>query len=365
MTDVLLLSLGCLFLYWSVKWPWQWYRQTQATVLLDSVLDDPFESSDEAEDDDGSRPNRTLETDHSGAAHPPVGDPSKAKRSSTANQNLRRFEVLALMSCFLSPVAVAYVLHALRPHLSRPSGGLVSNSNLTLFVLAAEVRPILHLCRLIERRTLYWQRMVSPSNAEGPAAGSSGLVEILERIESIELRQKSAPVEQEDGLNLSGTNQTNQPSGSGTDAADSLVADVKQVLQPQIDALNRAVRRYEKRSAAQAALLDVRLRHVDGRAADAMALAAAAMRDAAAVKKPRPKPPSLVGNLLGGALAAAGSVVGALVELVLLPWRLVAGACGYLFGLPGVLKSGRLRSDASGLSYGLRGKRPSLGRLAE
>jgi hypothetical protein len=238
--------------------------------------------------------------------------------------------------------------------LSRPSGGLVSNSNLTLFVLAAEVRPILHLCRLIERRTLYWQRMVSASNADGPA-GSPVPVEILERIESLELLQKSSPVKPADDL------ETSQPNSGSADAAGSLVTAAKDMLQPQIDALNRAVRRYEKHSAAQAALLDARLRQVDGRAADALALAAAAMRDVAAAKKPKPKP-SLVRNLASGALAAAGSVVGSVVGLVLFPWRLVFGAGGYIFGQPGAPKGGRLRSDARGLNYGLRGKGRSLGR---
>jgi hypothetical protein len=362
MTDVLLLSLGCLFLYWSVKWPWQWYRQTQATVL-DAALDDPFESSDEAGDVDAGQ-RGTSETGHNEPAHSTVEHPSRENHLSSANQSLRRFEVLALVSCFFSPVGVAFLLHALRPHLSRPSGGLVSSSNLTLFVLAAEVRPVFHLCSLIERRTLYWQRIVSPSRADGPAIGPSEFGVILKRIESLELQREAATLAPENNFSLNGASQpNNQPSSSNS--ADSLIATVKQALQPQIDALNRAVRRYEKRSAAQSALLDARLRHVDGRAADALTLAAAAMRDAAAVGKPKSKPPSLAGSLVGGALAAAGSVVSAVVDLLLFPWRLLVGTGGYFLRRPGEKGSGRLRSDGRGPSYGLRGKGRLVGRRTE
>jgi hypothetical protein len=361
MTDVLLLSLGCLFLYWSVKWPWQWYRQTQATVLLDAASDDPLESSDDGGDLDAGQ-HGPAGTNGSGSPHPTAEQSSRETRVSSANRNLRRFEVLALTSCFFSPVGVSFLLHALRPHLSRPSGGLVSNSNLTLFVLAAEVRPVLHLCALISQKTLYWQRIVSPLKTDSP--GQSELREMLKRIESLESQRDTATHAPEDNFSLNGTSQpNNQPSSS--DSADSLIATVKQALQPQIDALNRAVRRYEKRSAAQSALLDARLRQADGRAADALTLAAAAMRDAATARKPKPKSPSLAGSLVGGVLAAARGVVSAVVDLLLFPWRLIVGTGGYFLRHTVKKGSGQLRSDARGPSYGPRGKGRLVGRQME
>jgi hypothetical protein len=355
MTDVLLLGLGCIFLYWSVKWPWQWYRETQAAASSESALDDAYDSSiddavhgDVQSENDAAKRGGVPETNPNGSTPSPARNSLEEKRSS-ASQSLRRFEVLAFVSCFLSPVAVACLLHVLRPHLSRPSGGLVSNSNLTLFVLAAEVRPVLHLCRLIEQRTLYWQRIVSSSSTEASKFG-----EIFKRIESLELQRKAETAPQEDfGLNRTDRQEIR---GSNTDDAESLMAAVKQALQLQIDALNRAVRRYEKRSAAQATLLDARIRHVDGRSADALALAATAMRDVSVAKTPKPKRPGLVGNLIDGALSAVGSVVGGVVDVVLFPWRLIAGVGGY-FAKPIAKRSRRQRLDSRVLSAGMRGGR--------
>jgi hypothetical protein len=118
------------------------------------------------------------------------------------------------------------------------------------------------------------------------------------------------------------------------------------------------VRRYGQRAAAQSTLLDARLRHLDARTTDALALAAAAMRDASAMRRPRPKQPSVAGRLVGGLLATWTSVLGAVVDLVLFPWRLLVDTGGYF--LRGPTKRSRL--DGRGISYGLRGKGRSLGR---
>src|ERR1700753_2257832 len=50
MTDILLLSLGCLFLYWSVKWPWQWYRAAQVRVYVD--YEDEFSPLEDMSDEE-------------------------------------------------------------------------------------------------------------------------------------------------------------------------------------------------------------------------------------------------------------------------------------------------------------------------
>src|SRR5947207_7941232 len=51
-----------------------------------------------------------------------------------ATINLRRTELLALVSCVASPLLGGYLLHYIREFLSRPSEGLVSTFNITLFV---------------------------------------------------------------------------------------------------------------------------------------------------------------------------------------------------------------------------------------
>lgn len=52
------------------------------------------------------------------------------------------------------------MLHMIRGQLSRPSGGLISNFNLSTFVLAAELRPSAQLVKLIRTRTKYLQSTV-------------------------------------------------------------------------------------------------------------------------------------------------------------------------------------------------------------
>jgi hypothetical protein len=207
---------------------------------------------------------------------------------------------------------------------------------------------------LIEKRTVYWQRIVSPSDGDGSSVRATGLDEILKRIESLELQQTTEP---NADLSLNDTNASNKQPATNSNT-DSLVESIKQTLQPQIDALNRAVRRYGQRAAAQSTLLDARLRHLDARTTDALALAAAAMRDASAMRRPRPKQPSVAGRLVGGLLATWTSVLGAVVDLVLFPWRLLVDTGGYF--LRGPTKRSRL--DGRGISYGLRGKGRSLGR---
>ena len=43
----------------------------------------------------------------------------------------------------------AYLLHTIRGQLTRPSEGLVSDYNLTIFLCAAEIRPVSHLIKMI------------------------------------------------------------------------------------------------------------------------------------------------------------------------------------------------------------------------
>ncbi|KAF2404795.1 hypothetical protein EJ06DRAFT_470346 [Trichodelitschia bisporula] len=244
MTDVLLLGLGCLFLYWSIRWPWQWYRTAQILVF-EPEFDSAINSDDEM--------NETKEN----------GDTHKHREREAAVNSLHRHELIALASCFVSPMAVAYMLHAIRPYLSSPSGGLVSNSNLTLFVLAAEVRPVLHLFRMAEARTLHLQRIVAESPVE-PILDAEGIQSLAQRIDGLERK-------------LSAT--SDKPNDKANDKRDEVaLTRVRQQLQTQLDALNRAVRRYEKREITQTLRTEARLDGLEVQLRDALTLAAAATR---------------------------------------------------------------------------------------
>jgi hypothetical protein len=87
-------------------------------------------------------------------------EPPAQAEAEAAAINLRRTELLALTSCVAAPLIGGYLLHYIREFLSRPSEGLVSTFNITLFVMAAELRPAMKLMEMIKQRSLYLQRIV-------------------------------------------------------------------------------------------------------------------------------------------------------------------------------------------------------------
>ena len=106
-----------------------------------------------------------------------------------ATNELYTHEILALLSCFLFPLLGAYLLHTIRSQLTRPSEGLVSNYNLTIFLLASELRPMAHLVKLIQSRTLHLQRVVNSNPYDTVNGKSVGDVkDLMRRLEDLEAR---------------------------------------------------------------------------------------------------------------------------------------------------------------------------------
>lgn len=162
-----------------------------------------------------------------------------------------------------------WLLHGIRSSLSRPSEGLVSNYNLTIFLLASELRPVAHLLRLIQKRTLHLQRVVASS----PTRDSSAVSDLTKRLEELEAHVAETATREKD-------------SPAQTAADPSLVsqaaAEIRKSIQPEIEALNRAVRKYEKRSALFTLQTDQRFVRLEAQAGDAISLAAAVQRKEAA-----------------------------------------------------------------------------------
>jgi hypothetical protein len=84
-----------------------------------------------------------------------------------ATIKLRRTELLALTSCVASPLIGGWLLHYIREFLSRPSEGVVSTFNITLFIMAAELRPAMKLMEMVKQRSLYLQKIVHKETLEG------------------------------------------------------------------------------------------------------------------------------------------------------------------------------------------------------
>ncbi|KAJ0116512.1 hypothetical protein J7T55_007492 [Diaporthe amygdali] len=298
-TDVMLLGLVFVFLRYTVTQPWQWYHSAQELRIRQEVgLEHVSEDGSESDIAPSKRasivtlddvPEETLQDEQQSSQpmqqHPetrrnlegksPVERPSRTRSQEAAVNELYVHEVLALVSCFLSPVIGAYLLHAIRNQLSRPSEGLLTNFNISVFLLAAELRPLSHALKLIQARTLHLQRIVRLTPT--PASTKEQLEEMRLRVAQLELRAEAAEAVTAQSLEISAQRQQQQQNSS-LKQGPALVREVRNAIQPELDALNRAVRRYEKKATVLALQTESRLGAVDTRLSDAIALAAAAAK---------------------------------------------------------------------------------------
>ncbi|GAO16898.1 hypothetical protein UVI_02046620 [Ustilaginoidea virens] len=187
-----------------------------------------------------------------------------------ALRELYAHEILALISCFALPLLSAYLLHFIRVQLSRPSEGLVSNYNLTIFLLASELRAFSHSLKLVQSRTLHLQRVIHGNPFASPTQIGSQIEEMLERLERLEARSLAEEFVRDHGQDTS--------SVGGQDRA-TATREVRNAIQPDLDALNRAVRRYEKKATMLQYQTDCRFSALDLRMDDALALAAIAAKN--------------------------------------------------------------------------------------
>ena len=285
------------------------------------------EESDDEQPSSPKEPDDDNEESKERSPPKPMRDRDFPTRQDLKRQNavaaLQSLEVMALSSCFLSPAAVAYMLHSIRPYLSRPSGGVVSNSNLTLFVLAAELRPVLHFFRLVEERTLHLQRVVSSLPASDEKQLEERVADLISRFDDFE---KSKETTSTTTITGNGVAEKQDLSSSTPGQSVDLERSLNAKLQPQLDALNRAVRRYEKRATTQAIVTEARLQDLEARLKDALSLAAAASRQVNQSKK------GGIGGLLSQAVELVKWVLTKPLEVALLPVRLAGEAWRWLFG---------------------------------
>ncbi|KAF1823082.1 uncharacterized protein K489DRAFT_338853, partial [Dissoconium aciculare CBS 342.82] len=256
-TDILLLGLAAIFLNWSIRLPWDWYYSAQA--LRREYPD--VEEEDTASSVGGSpRPHsRRVRSDDNGNA-----DEATRARRAKAAESLRQQELLALVATFVFPMLAAYLLHVIRAQLSRPSTNLVSDYNLSIFLLAAEIRPCRQVIRLMSSRTLHLQKIVAGGP---PSAGSSK--------ESQELQADiiARLAELEDRLEANTLVPSTVSIAQKADVSD-LSSDLRKRYEPRLEGLERAVRRYEKRSMTLAMAVDNRLQLLETRLQEALSLTA-------------------------------------------------------------------------------------------
>lgn len=274
-TDVTLLIIAAIMMNWALRMPWEWYRTAQRLVPPESLSSGPpTPIEEEAEDigpDDG--PHSSPVPKKSPKNKQRDYDPLLADKSA-ARTELRLHEMAALFSCFLCPGLAAWLLHAIRAQLSRPSEGLVSNYNLTIFLLVAEIRPMSHLIKMIQSRTLFLQRKVNLEMYQDNSHPVTHQVDdLLVRIQELESHVA-------DGIAARESQPNDSAEKTVAKASAQAISNMKKVLQPELDALSRAMRRYEKKSTITAVQIEARLQDLEVRVGDVVVLAAAAQRSA-------------------------------------------------------------------------------------
>ncbi|EEP79385.1 predicted protein [Uncinocarpus reesii 1704] len=242
LTDVTLLCLAAVFLNWSVRLPWDWYHSARATVVGDSN-DDLVATGHFPKKLDGDSGSDTALAQKK-AILASSKSPRPSDRVVTASQELYTHESIALASCFLCPLLGTWMLHTIRSQLSRPAGGLVSNYNLSVFLLAAEIRPFSHVLKMIQARTLHLQRVVKSASRNQEMADPSKLVDMAGRLDALDAFVSG----------LTSSELTHQTAQVFSEAGKELDQKIRQIdtqtrkaIQGDIAALTRAVRKYEKR----------------------------------------------------------------------------------------------------------------------
>lgn len=202
---------------------------------------------------------------------------------------------------------MTWILHHLRASLSRPAEGLISNTNLTIFLFAAEFRPCHEVGKMFQARTLYLQKALATSTggarAQALGHGADDLTSLIQRVSDLE-----------------GHVVANEPSASTSHNSEAdMITAVRKSIQPELDALNRAVRRYEKRATVQTMETDSRLQGLEARMSDAITLAAAAERSVSHARESTRLIP-LVSGLVTWPISLVTSVVDVALQLLTLPY---------------------------------------------
>ena len=281
------------------------------------------------------------EEEHSSQQSSPKSENKSASKESqgpsssqlAAAAELRMHELLALSACFGFPAIGAWLLHHIRYQLSRPSEGLVSNYNLTIFLLASELRPLSHLIKMVQTRTLHLQRTVATNPHLPPQSSpsASALTDLSTRLAELE-------------SHIADTTTANGNTSKLPPSQD-LTSQIRKNLQPDLDALNRAVRRYEKKATLLAMQTESRLVDLEKRMTDAITLAAAAERTS---QSNRQRSGSGISLIFDYVATVAMLPIRLAWGIVTLPGRVIAGMVGQVEGYMGRKIRRELRTAGRG-----------------
>lgn len=208
-----------------------------------------------------------------------------------ASRALKTQERMAFAACVLAPLAGAYIMHIIRGQLSGAEV-LVSDLNLTIFIMVAEIQPIMRLMKMQQERMFHLQRIVKSDPRD--LMSSNDAEALAQRVALLEGRLDGPPA-------------TNDLESAR------IAAEVRDSMQPQLDAIIRAIRKYEKKSISTSIQIEARFKEVDARLNDSLSLAAAAARTG--------HRPGLVSSIISWVLNTVNGVLHGLWDLALFPLR--------------------------------------------
>lgn len=302
----------------------QWYHSAQAICQASTRKQSTFSDKqhDQATNQDDTLPSSPNRSPNDSVIldevpspktpkEPEIIAPAGRSEQDLAIDKLRVHEKLALLATFLFPALGAFLLHIIRNQLSRGSTALVSDYNLTIFLLAAEIRPFKQLIQLVTNRTLHLQRIANDRDFP-PTSSSERNAEYESRLEILEAKVSDPSI---------------SPIGSNAfshkEEVATLSSDIRKRYEPRIDALERAVRRYEKRVTTLTMLTDQRLLNLDNRLQDTLSLAAVAAQSS--------QTPSVLSATVTYFARIAMMPVEAVCALIMLPIRIVEDGIRMIF----------------------------------
>ena len=165
-----------------------------------------------------------------------------------------------------------------------------------------------HLIKMVQARTLYLQRVVAtnPHTDDSPAIFPATIQDLASRLADLETHVVET---------------TSNGATSNTPNSDT-IAQVRKSVQPDLDALNRAVRRYEKRATVLSLQTESRLQELESRLGDAITLAAAAERSSLSNRQRRGSGVGLVADWIAIAALLPFQIGWSVVSF---PGRIISG----------------------------------------
>lgn len=328
-TDLLILGMAAWFLHWFVSVPWHWYHAAQErhydytglspTQFDDSIVEEDEDGLEGAEElpqsaDEGKR--KVLQ---SGDIDECNDAAAAFAAQGTARKALRREELTALFACFLGPLLGAALLHTLRGQLTRTEG-VVSDFNLVVFILFSEYRPFKQVIKLRDEKIWHLQRIVKADPQD-----QQTVQQLSQRVAELEARLEG-------------------PLPTDIDITE-ISAKVTKSTQLQLDALTRAVRRYEKRQMTETMQTEARFHELEIRLRDALSLAAAAARTG--------QRPGLIVMTISWIVGTTTHIIRTAWSVVLYPFRAFASLVAYIESIfiKDKGQSRKSRPSANGKAY--------------